>query len=90
MKGFCGILLALCLLLGGCAPGAQEQQKQYTATFLNLFDTVTTIIGRADDESAFQEKVQIIHDDLLYYHQLFDIYHDYPGVNNLKTINDKE
>ena len=81
-------LLALCVLLTGCAPVPQESQTQYTATFLTLFDTVTTIIGRAETEAAFKEKTQAIHDDLLRYHELFDIYNDYDGVNNIKTIND--
>ena len=88
MKCFYALLLAFCLLLGGCAPQAQEQQKPYTATFFTLFDTVTTIIGRGDNEAAFQERAQAIYQDLWYYHQLFDIYHDYAGVNNIKTIND--
>ena len=88
-RGF-AILLTLCLLLSGCGAAEAQTQtdQQYTATFLTLFDTVTTIIGRAEDEAAFQEKVQPIHDELQRYHELFDIYNDYDGVNNLKTIND--
>lgn len=90
MKRIATIALAICLLLSGCsAPAAEaDATRQYTATFLTLFDTVTTIIGRAESEAAFQEKSQVIHDDLLYYHELFDIYNEYDGVNNLKTIND--
>lgn len=77
-------------LLTGCAPAAPEADttQQYTATFLTLFDTVTTIIGRAESEEDFKKTSQAIHDDLLYYHALFDIYNDYEGVNNIKTIND--
>ena len=81
-------LILLCALLVGCAPAKEAEQTQYTATFLTLFDTVTTIIGRAEDEAAFRVKTQAIHDDLLRYHELFDIYNDYDGVNNIKTIND--
>jgi len=83
-------LVLVALLLTGCAPTAEkvETTQQYTATFLTLFDTVTTIIGRAESEAAFQEASQAIHDDLEVYHQLFDIYNEYAGVNNLKTIND--
>lgn len=81
-------LVLLCALLTGCAPAVQAEQTQYTATFLTLFDTVTTVIGRAGDEAAFKEKTQAIHDDLLHYHELFDIYNDYDGVNNMKNIND--
>lgn len=82
------ILLVLCLLLTGCAGKAEQSPKQYTATFLTLFDTVTTITGKADTQESFSENVQKIHDELLVYHQLFDIYNDYEGLNNLKTVND--
>ena len=88
MKRITLILLAVCLLLIGCKDTTQPEQKQFTATFLNLFDTVTTIIGRAETEEAFREKAQAVHDDLEYYHQLFDIYNDYEGIANLKTVND--
>ena len=79
------------LVLTGCAaaPAEQAAPKQYQATFLTLFDTVTTILGYAESEEAFQAQAQEIHDELLEYHQLFDIYNDYPGVNNLKTVNDQ-
>lgn len=83
MKKLIPLLLAV-LLLAGC--GAPEQ---YSITYLTLFDTVTVITGKADSEAAFQEKAQAIHDELLRYHQLFDIYNDYDGINNLKTINDQ-
>lgn len=87
MKRILALLLILSLLLCGCA-GAGEEQKQYTATFLTVFDTVTTIVGRDVSEVAFTEKTQAVHDVLLHYHQLFDIYNEYEGLNNLKTIND--
>lgn len=88
MKRCLLLLCALCLLLGGCSAGQQAELTQYNATFLTLFDTVTTIVGRAEDEATFKAQAQQIHDDLLVYHRLFDIYHDYEGVNNLKTLND--
>ena len=89
MKRIFALVLVL-LLLAGCAAPAPEANttQQYTATFLTLFDTVTTIIGRAESEEAFKETSQTIHDDLLRYHELFDIYNDYDGINNIKTIND--
>ena len=80
------LLLAL-LLLTGCAP-EKEPQRNYVASFLGLFDTVTVITGFADSEEDFRSVATAIHDELSHYHQLFDIYHTYEGVNNLKTIND--
>ena len=81
---------AAVLLLSGCAvPAAQSRDRVYEATFLTLFDTVTTIKGTAESQEAFEETAGQIRDKLEYYHQLFDIYHDYPGMNNLKTVNDQ-
>ncbi len=88
MKKIISLLLCL-MLLCGCSEILEPEQKQHTANFLNLFDTVTTIVGNAEDEEAFKELIQPIYDELEYYHQLFDIYEEYDGVSNIKTINDK-
>ena len=88
MKRLSCLLVLFSMLLGGCA-SEPAAPKQYTATFLTLFDTVTTVVGHGETEEAFQTKAQKIHDDLLYYHQLFDIYQEYDGINNLKTLNDQ-
>lgn len=85
------LLLALLLLCGCTAAPAKTGEtasKRYEATFLTLFDTVTTIVGYAETEADFTATAQAIHDDLLEYHQLYDIYNEYEGMNNLKTVND--
>ena len=89
IRKFFAIVLAM-LLLTGCTYLRQEPDHltQYNASFLTLFDTVTTIVGRYPSEKEFSEAAQAIHDELLEYHQLFDIYNDYDGLNNLKTVND--
>ena len=88
MRRLLVLFCLLALLLTGCAGQQALEPKQYTATFLDVFDTVTTMVGRADSQEIFAANAQSIHDALLEYHQLFDIYHDYEGLNNLKTIND--
>ena len=88
MKRTLCVLVICALLLSGCAGQAAPEKKQYNATFLTLFDTVTVITGLAESKEAFSADVQIIHDGLQECHQLFDIYNDYEGMNNLKTIND--
>lgn len=85
MKRCCIFLLVLSFLLPGCAPA---QQKQYNAVYLDLFDTVTTIIGSGESEAQFRQEAQEIYEQLLVYHRLFDIYNDYKGIANLKTVND--
>lgn len=89
MRKLLCVLLILSFLLAGCASGqAGDGKTKYTATFLTLFDTVTTIVGYADSEAEFSAVAQQIHDELLEYHQLFDVYNTYEGINNLKTVND--
>ncbi len=80
-----GILIVL-----GIYYGISECQKEelYSVTYTDVFDTVTSISGYGSSESEFEERIQPIHDKLLYYNKLFDIYKDYEGLNNLKTIND--
>lgn len=90
MKRVCAAVV-LCALLCGCAAapaGEEGGQKRYEASFLTLFDTVTTMVGYADSQETFTTQAQQIHDELLEYHQLYDIYNDYDGMNNLKTVND--
>lgn len=88
MKRFLCLALVLTILSGCSAAVPKTENTIYEATFLTLFDTVTTIKGASVSKEAFSETVQVIHDELLFYHQLFDVYNDYDGVNNLKTIND--
>jgi thiamine biosynthesis lipoprotein len=88
MKRLVSFLLLAVLLTGCASASVQPEQKQYTASFLDVFDTVTTIVGRAESEEAFREKTQEVHEILLRYHQLFDIYNAYDGINNQKTVND--
>ncbi len=83
----CGLLL-LVFLLSGCKTGTVPEQKQYSATFLTVFDTVTTITGKAESQETFSEAARKIHDELKLYHELFDIYNEYEGRSNLKTVND--
>lgn len=75
------LLLAL-LLLTGCA-GEKAKQEE---TWLDVFDTVTVLTGY--DGPAFPQTADKIHGALLEYHRLFDIYHEYEGMANLKTVND--
>ena len=81
-------MLLSCLFAGCQAAPETVEKKQYQATFLDLFNTVTTIVGKAGSEEEFRAKAQEIYDELLKYHQLFDIYNDYEGISNIKTVND--
>ena len=83
-------LFAVILLLTGCtAPAVQQKQTIYEASFLSLFDTVTVVKGPAESKDAFDQVARLVQEELTYYHQLFDVYNSYEGLNNLKTVNDR-
>ena len=83
------VCLAFCLTGCSAAIGASASQsgpKRYEATWMDVFDTVTTVVGYADSEEEFEARAQEFHDEMVEYHQLYDIYNDYEGVSNIKTI----
>lgn len=87
---FVSALLAgvLCLsLLAGCASKKKELTR-YSTVFYDVFDTVTQVIAYCESEEEFNTQMDALHADLITYNQLYDIYNDYPGVTNVKTIND--
>ena len=79
------LIIVMVLNFGACA---KPEEQRYEASFLDVFDTMTKIIGYAKNEDEFKQYAQMIHDQLKEYHELYDIYNDYPGINNIKTIND--
>ena len=81
------VLLLMAGLFSACGE-TDNELKRYEATFLDLFDTQSTIVGYYEDKQEFEELVNFIYDETKIYHQLFDRYNDYEGINNLKTVND--
>ena len=78
-------LVGALLLLSGCGTGLQR----YEATYWDVFDTVTTVTGYAAGQAEFDAAAREIHDALLEYHRLYNIYESYDGLRNLKTVNDQ-
>lgn len=83
------LIISLLFLCSCAMPSNHSLPQRREAGFLTLFDTVTSIVGYAETEAEFAEAVEQIQRELETYHQLFDIYNDYPGINNIKTINDR-
>lgn len=83
-----GVLaMGISLGLGGCGL-KEEPLTAYDAQYLLYFDTFSTLTVYADSEEQFEGYKDLADQELKRYHQLFDIYNSYDGVNNIKTIND--
>ncbi|MDD2213100.1 MAG: FAD:protein FMN transferase [Oscillospiraceae bacterium] len=70
-------------------PATASGLYRYKAQFLGVFDTVTTVVGLATDETTFTAYVNRLKDFLTDYHELYDSFNNYDGVSNIKTINDQ-
>jgi len=67
---------------------ASATGEDYGISILDLFDTTTEISGYNTTEERFTEDVAFIKEELTRYNNLYDIYNEYEGINNVKTIND--
>ena len=87
---FFALVIAASLILTGCGGPVQEAKviEPKGKVYFTYFDTVSYIYDysgdsaeRFDDRSA--ETALLLEE----YHRLFDIYHEYAGMNNLCTLN---
>ena len=87
MRRYLSILLmiGLCCLCG-CTESGYSKYRSY---FIDTFDTMVQIVGYAETDEDFNAYTDLIHQEMLRYHQYFDKYNNYPGINNIKTINDQ-
>lgn len=77
------LAMLLCLPLTAC----QKQQKLYSATWFDLFDTVAVVQGYAASQQDWDRQAAALYDDLAHYNQMFDIYNHYDDVVNLYDVN---
>ncbi len=77
------LAVLLCLPLTAC----QKQQKLYSATWFDLFDTVAMVQGYASGEADWNTQSAALREDLSRYNELFDIYNHYDGMTNLYDVN---
>lgn len=80
------IIFAVIIILS--LTGCTNSIQQYQTEFFGTFDTVVSVIGYAKSQDEFSQTAQLIYDEFDYLNKLFDIYNDYDGINNIKTIND--
>ena len=73
----------MCILLNSCGG-----VKRYSSTFIDYFDTVTTVTGYFNSSEEFDVCLEKVKKFLENYHKMFDIYNNYDKMNNIKTIND--
>jgi thiamine biosynthesis lipoprotein len=79
-----GVLIIL-LLISGCSGGLEKYSYEFTGSF----DTLIQITGYARTKADFDRMAREAQQRFEELHRLFDVYNNYEGMNNAKTVNDK-
>lgn len=82
------LILIAVLLLTGCSTKKQDTLFSQSTTESG-FDTHIELYASVDTQKEFDKYFEITKKEFWAYHQLFDKYNNYEGINNIKTINDQ-
>lgn len=91
MKKVISVILAVMMIMitaSGCQKQAKVEYTKYSDTFFDAFDTIIVVVGYTKTEQEFKSYFDKIKARYLELHKLYDIYNNYEGINNIKTIND--
>lgn len=69
------------------APLVNAGTERFKYSFLDVFDTASTVIAYDASQEAFDEHMDMLHTELLRYDHLYDIYNSYDGMVNMHTLN---
>ncbi len=81
------MVLSLFTMLTLVACQGKIVQNRYSADYLELFNTVSRVIGYAKNEEEFQKQSEFIHSRLKFYHEQYNAFEGYDHLNNIYTIN---
>lgn len=73
-------------LFSGCKE--EVVYNKYNGTIWNSFDTIISIVSYQKSQNDFDRFMELAESEYMRLNRLYDIYNDYPGLNNAKTIND--
>ena len=82
------IIISLLISISACSNESNSGYTKYSYEFLGTFDTVIQIMGYAKNADEFEIMAEICQERFVELNKLYDIYHDYDGINNIKSIND--
>lgn len=93
----CALICSLiCLVCCSCSLNQGTQSgvgqnganlQKFNTSYIEYFDTVSVVVGYEESQDAFDKTSKEIENLLKEYHQLYDIYMSYEGINNICTIN---
>ncbi len=80
------VILCVCLMLFSLV-GCRESAQRFQYTYLDTFDTVTTLVLYAPSQAVADTQAAAIHERLLELHRKFTIYESDSDIVNLQAVN---
>lgn len=82
------LVILMTLIFTGCTPVTKEEYSRYSNQTVEAgFDTLISMIAYTKTPEEFTEYFDLMRSEFYRYHQLFDKYNAYEGINNIYTIN---
>lgn len=88
MKKIISVILTLSFVITLASCSAEKENKRFSKSFFEAFDTASTIMAYDKSQADFNEHFKAVRNEIELYSQLYDIYKDYDGVVNLKYVNE--
>lgn len=84
------LIFTLAAALTGCGSSASDgvRLQKYSDYVFEAFDTVISVTAYCQSEEEFERLMDTVREDFVRYHRLYDIYFTYPGMNNLRSVNE--
>ncbi len=80
---FAIVILLNSILMTGCKPAYQSFSYEFTGAF----DTVISVVAHLKSQKEFDAFSTYAEKRFQELNKLYDIYHEYPGINNIMSIN---
>ena len=82
------LILTAALLLSSCK--SEVSLSKHNEQILDAgFDTFIQLLAYTEDDETYEAYLKQVKETYQYYNKMFDRYHTYDGINNIKTINDQ-
>jgi FAD:protein FMN transferase len=81
------MILTVMLTLTACSSQNKNLKRYNAVSITSGFDTKMELIAYAHNEKEFNKYFELFKDTFWKYHELFDKYNEYDGINNIYTIN---
>ncbi len=81
-------IIFIILSVTGCNNKQKNEYTKYSAHFFDTFNTMTVFLAYTKSEEEYDYYFNKLKNRFEELHKLYDIYNNYEGINNLKTIND--